>query len=280
MKCFHILRVINNNVILVQEQGKETETVLIGKGLGFSRKPDMEVQLDEKQIEKSFLSYDNKNKSEYLSLIEQLDNRVVEVCSEIIIIAEKSIGKLSQRLNIVLTDHIGFAIERLKNGLEIQNPFISEIKILYPKEYQIGLIAKKMIKEQVGVDINEDEVGFIALHLNAARKNKEAKETLKETIAIRKMVSVIEEGLGVVINSGLDYTRLLNHLRGGIKRTQNGGESINPLIEAVQRDLKDCYSIAYKVGEIAKEALGVEFPEGELGYLAIHIDRLKRSVQR
>jgi len=279
IKNYDILRVINNNVILVKEEPKEIELVLIGKGLGFSKRSGMRVRLDDEQIEKSFHTYYNNNKNEYLNLIEQMDDKIVELCSEIILVAQKNMGKLSPRLYIVLTDHIGFAIERIKNGLEVQNPFIYEIKILYPKEYEIGLMAQKMIKEQVGIEINEDEVGFIALHLNAARQNKEVKEALKDTILIKKMVNAIEEGLNVKIDNDTAYNRLVNHFRGSFVRVQNNVSVENPLIKTIQKDLKDCYVISKKVGAIIKENLGCDIPEGELGYLAIHIDRIKRLLK-
>jgi transcriptional antiterminator len=280
MESYEILRVINNNVILVKEQSKQTELVLIGKGLGFSKRSGMKAFLDSNQIEKSFLAYGNKNKNEYLSLIEQLDDNVIEVCSEIILLAEKTMGKLSYRLHIVLTDHIGFAIERIKNELEISNPFVYEIKNLYPKEYEIGLIAQKMIMQHVGIEINEDEVGFIALHLNAAKQNKDAKDALKSTIVIRKLVCTIEDGLGVKIDNDLAYNRLINHFRGSLERAQKNISVDNPLIGTVRKELEKYYEIALKVGDIVKEELGFEISEGELGYLAIHIDRINRILKR
>jgi transcriptional antiterminator len=279
MENYEILRVINNNVILVKEQSKQMELVLIGKGLGFSKRPGTNAFLEKKQIEKCFLAYDNKNKNEYLSLIDQLDDNIIEVCSEIILLAEKTMGKLSHKLHIVLTDHIGFAIERIKNNLEISNPFIYEIKNLYPEEYKIGLIAQKMIMQNVGIKINEDEIGFIALHLNAAKQNKEVKDALKSTIVIKKLVSTIENGLCKKIDNDLAYNRLINHFRGSIERAQKNICVNNPLIDTVKNELDKYYSIALKVGSIVREELGVDMSEGELGYLAIHIDRINRVLE-
>ncbi|MCK5764084.1 MAG: PRD domain-containing protein, partial [Clostridiales bacterium] len=232
------------------------------------------------KIEKKYLAYDKKSKNEYLSLINQLDDEIIGVCSEIILLAERNMGKLSHRLHIVLTDHIGFAIERLKNGLEIQNPFTLEIKNLYHKEFEVGLIAQDMIKKQLGIEINEDEVGFIALHLNAAKQNKDVKESLKNTRIIKMLVGAIEESLGYKIGNDLTYNRLINHLKGSIERVQRGIAVDNPLLEVVKNEFKKSYEIALRIKKIVSDELEIELSDGELGYLAIHIDRINRIFNK
>ena len=271
---------MNNNVLLVKDPSKDIEVVLIGKGIGFGAKNDTELVVSKDKIEKKYLAYDKKSKNEYLSLINQLDDEIIGVCSEIILLAERNMGKLSHRLHIVLTDHIGFAIERIKNGLEIQNPFTLEIKNLYHKEFEVGLIAQDMIKKQLGIEINEDEVGFIALHLNAAKQNKDVKESLKNTRIIKMLVGAIEENLGYKIGNDLTYNRLINHLKGSIERVQRGIAVDNPLLEVVKNEFKKSYEIALRIKKIVSDELKIELSDGELGYLAIHIDRINRIFNK
>jgi transcriptional antiterminator len=277
---YKIMRVMNNNVLLVKDSSKDIEVVLIGKGIGFGAKNNAELIVSKDKIEKKYLAYDKKSKNEYLSLINQLDDEIIGVCSEIILLAERNMGKLSHRLHIVLTDHIGFAIERIKNGLEIQNPFTLEIKNLYHKEFEVGLIAQDMIKKQLGIEINEDEVGFIALHLNAAKQNKDVKESLKNTRIIKMLVGAIEESLGYKIGNDLTYNRLINHLKGSIERVQRGIAVDNPLLEVVKNEFKKSYEIALRIKKIVSDELEIELLDGELGYLAIHIDRINRIFNK
>lgn len=68
----------------------------------------------------------------------------------------------------------------------IKNTLLNEIKILYPKEFQIGLYAKALIQGKLGIEIPEDEVGYIALHIHTVKINAgEMSETLDITAMIR-----------------------------------------------------------------------------------------------
>ncbi len=275
---YQVLRIYNNNAILVLNQETKGEAVLVGKGIGFGRK-NGEIQLiSPEEIEKYFLTYDDRLKRDYLDLVQQLDEQVLSVCSEIIYIANEKIGPLSDRIHIVLTDHIGFALERIKSGMEIHNPFLDEIKMLYPKEYELGLTAQSLIYQHLGVQIVEDEVAFIALHISAARQQKDVKESVKNTRIIKELVSIIEDAIQVKIPKDLTYSRLVHHLRGAIERSESGHKVTNPLLETLKRDLKESFEIALNLKVKIEHDYGIVVPEDEVGFMAIHIDRLKRSM--
>lgn len=280
METYKILRVMNNNVILVQKEPQGNQMVLIGNGLGFGKKPGAVVSSAHLKIEKSFLSYDTRWKCEYLNLLEQMDDNVIGLCSELILLAEKRMGKLNENLLIVLTDHIQFAIERIKRGLRIENPFLYEIQSLYPEEYAIGLIAKKKLKEQTGVEINEDEVAFIALHLNAAKQNIKVSDSLNKTRVVKLMLTTLEENIGVKFHRDLTYIRLISHFRASLDRAEKNIAVENPLLPAVRTNFKKSFALAQKIGELVRRECGFSLPEGELGYLAIHIDRICRIIQQ
>ncbi|MCF6463120.1 PRD domain-containing protein [Clostridium sp. Cult1] len=42
---------------------------------------------------------------------------------------------------------LGFSIERMRQGMDVNNPFINEIKLLYPEEYKISLEASNIINK-------------------------------------------------------------------------------------------------------------------------------------
>lgn len=276
---YKIVRIYNNNAILVQGNDSKGEAVLVGKGIGFGKKTGMEEEISSSEIEKYFITYDDKLKRDYLNLVEQLDEQILAVCSEIIQVANESIGPLSDRVHIVLTDHIGFALERMKLGMEIHNPFLDEIKLLYPKEYEMGLKAQQMILSQLGVAIVEDEVAFIALHLSAARSQKDVKESVKNTRILKELVKLIETQIGISIPKDLTYSRLIHHLRGAIDRIETGYQVVNPLLETLKKDLKDSFEIAILLKKKIETEYGITVPEDEVGFMAIHIDRLKRNMK-
>ncbi len=55
---YKIMRVMNNNVLLVKDHLKDIEVVLIGKGIGFGAKNNTELIVSKDKIEKKYLAYD------------------------------------------------------------------------------------------------------------------------------------------------------------------------------------------------------------------------------
>ncbi len=54
---------------------------------------------------------------------------------------------------------------------------------------------------------------------------------------------------------------------------------INPLLEDIQVKLRDAYMIAVKVGKMLYQEKGIEVPDDELAFMALHIERLKESIK-
>lgn len=276
---YHVIKVLNNNCIIVTGEMSEDERVLTGKGIGFGMAAGKTVEIPKDKIERYYVAFDEKLKTDYLRMAEDIDRQVLDTCTEVILMAEEKLGKLNSRLHLVLTDHISFAIERLKMDMEIHNPFLLEIQNLYKEEYHLALEARALIEKKVGVVFNEDEAGFIALHLYSARQNLEVKETLKNTRVIKELVQLIETHLDVTIDNDLTYNRLVNHLRGAIERSAYKLPVENPLLEMLKKEFAESYGIAEKIQQRILEILEIEMPEEELGYMTIHIDRVRRLAK-
>ena len=233
---YRVLKVLNNNCIIVTGDASDDERVLTGKGIGFGMNVGKTVDIARDKIERYYVAFDEKLKTDYLRMAEDIDRQVLDTCTEVILMAEEKLGKLNSRLHLVLTDHISFAIERIKMQMEIHNPFLLEIRNLYKEEYQLALEARALIEKKVGIAFNEDEAGFIALHLYSARQNLEVKETLKNTRVIKELVGIIESNLDVAVDNDLTYNRLVNHLRGAIERSAYKLPVENPLLEMLKKE--------------------------------------------
>ncbi|NLK98456.1 PRD domain-containing protein [Defluviitalea saccharophila] len=277
---YQIKKVINNNVILAVDLQSHEEVILLGKGLGFGKKEKMIIDLDKSQIEKEFHTFDKKIKEEYFTLLQQLDEDVISACEEIITIAEEKLGKLNERIHIVLTDHVGFALERLKNGMDINNPFLFEIKTLYPKEFEIGKIGAEIIRNRLNTEISESEIGFIALHLHSARQNKSISETVKDTRLLKEAVEIVEKALDYKINpQDLAYYRLINHLRLAINRMEQDKQVENPLLDTIKQRFSLSFEIARDIASHIRKHKDIKITDDELGYMAIHIERLRELMK-
>lgn len=119
-----IVKVINNNVVQAVN-GNDEEIIVMGRGIGFQKKPKDE--LDQSLIDKTFIL--NDGNSSFSEIYRDLPAEEVDLVLEIIHLAEKKLGQVFQsNLYITLADHLHFAIERHEKGFEVTNPLAWEIK--------------------------------------------------------------------------------------------------------------------------------------------------------
>jgi transcriptional antiterminator len=199
---FYIEKVLNNNSIVVKTSKKDSK-ILIGKGIGFHQKAHTYTMIDLESIEKSFFNYDETLKNQLINIISYIDEDIVEISNEIIALAEDNFGKLNQHIYVSLTDHISFAIDRLKNNQTITNPFQSSIQVLLKKEYEVAKKGKDIIQKKLDITIPEEEIGFIAFHINAARENIKVNFVVLEMRIYKELIKMIEECIKHEVKSEL-----------------------------------------------------------------------------
>lgn len=71
-------------------------------------------------------------------------------------------------LQVGLQMHMQSMIERQLKNIEVDNVYLSEIKKKYPLVFEMGVRAGKFLQEKTNLIIDENELGFIALHLGSA----------------------------------------------------------------------------------------------------------------
>lgn len=281
LEKYFVKKVFNNNVILVEKDEMGTELILIGRGIGFSKSSGDNFLKNELEIEKEFVPLQGEKRENYLQLLEEIDSQVISLSEEIIsMINERFSEDLDPHIRIGLTDHIAFTIRRINEGMEVANPFLAETRTLYSREYNIAQIAVNMIEEEFEIEIPEGEVGFIALHIHGARKKRGVSKTLKNTSLIKDLVSRIEENLSRELDyDSLNYARLVNHLRFALERIEKADNNENPLLENIKDNFKDSYQLAGELAEIINERLDYQVSEDEKGFMALHLQRLKKEFK-
>ncbi|GAB7387597.1 ptsGHI operon transcription antiterminator GlcT [Bacillaceae bacterium] len=272
-QAFYVVKPLNNNVIFAESDGG-TQWVLVGKGLGFGRKKGDPVPAG--QIEKKFVLSDHAEREQYSALLDTIDRELAGACAEAIgFICEKSGETLHEHIHVALTDHIAFAVKRLQQGMEIVNPFLIEIRTLYPQEYQWAEEAAKLIGERVGIAIPEGEVGFIALHIHSARTKQSVSRVLRSSNLIKELIETIERRLELTIDRhSIDYARLVTHLRFAMERSEKRPVEDHVLEDVLQKRFPLCYNIADEICRQMETALGCKVPQGERAYLTLHIRRV------
>ncbi|WP_102401413.1 PRD domain-containing protein [Haloimpatiens massiliensis] len=273
---YRIIKSFNNNVVLCVNVKRKQECILIGKGVGFGAVPGNILKCSE-NIKKQFYLEDGSNKNNFINLTDRIDNNIVGVTEEIIadISYQISNKNLNEKIHTALLDHINFAIKRSNNNIEIKNPFLYEIKFLYKNEYSIALKALEAINKKLELKLPVDEAGFIAMHIHAAINNVEVSKATLYTTMINDMIIFIEEKMDKKIDKeSVEYARLVTHLRFAIDRVKKKINIQNILLENIRNTYKRSYSIAEELSKKIYEEYDVAFPEGEIGYIAVHLENI------
>lgn len=275
-KKFTVVKPFNHNVVFCIDRELNKECILIGTGIGFGVKESQIVKYSNR-IEKTFYLVDKNNMYKFAGLSKEVDKNIIGITEEIISMAYSKLNKeLDERIHITLIDHIAFTVDRFNNDMAIINPFLVEIKNLYKEEYKVALEALKLINERLSITLPEDEVGFIAMHFHAAINKINVSKTAKSTAIINEVVSFLENKTGKEIDKeGIDYVRLITHIRFALDRVDKNIPIKNILLSDIKKKFEESYSTASKIAEEIKSNFEITLPEDEVGYLAIHIEKLQ-----
>ena len=87
---------------------------------------------------------------------------------ELVKVIESELGHKIDRESydfIRLLTHLKFAVNRVKNNIKIENILLSEIKKKLKLYYKISQKVAKFAEKNYNILFNEDEVGYITIHL-------------------------------------------------------------------------------------------------------------------
>ena len=275
-------KILNNNVVVVFENGK-TEKIVIGRGIAFGKK--VGDSIDEEKIDKTFLLENSDNNSKLQQLLKDMPIEYFNAAEKIIEYAKtKAERKLNDFLYITLIDHIYMAVVRTKDGVNIKNMMLWDIKKFYKDEYDIGLKALDIIEEDFNIRLPEDEAGFIALHIVNAQTNTDfncINEMGDITKLIQKIVIIVERHFNIKFNeNSIYYNRFLTHLKFFAlrlfqKNIYNDKED-EDLLSVVKLKYKEAYECTLKIAEYISLSYSYDISDEEKLYLTIHIEKAKR----
>ncbi|HEX7056749.1 MAG TPA: transcription antiterminator [Bacilli bacterium] len=273
---YKVVRPFNNNVLLVERMSDGHEMVLIGKGLGFAEKKGNILISNDTRIEKTFLLEDEASRKQYQTMLNQVEDATIGVSEEIISLIAKHLSPVyNQHIHIALPDHIAFAIHRLKNGMEIVNPFLYEIETLYPQEYALSKLAAQLIETRLNVNIPASEVGFLALHIHSSVSQTPISQAVRHADLIRDILQMVRNGMNVQLAQGSrDCIRFVTHLKYALERLHSGKTIENPLLERIRHEFPHEFDFAEKIAGRIEQSLDIKVPAGEIGYITMHVHRL------
>ncbi|WP_297420140.1 PRD domain-containing protein [Clostridium sp.] len=272
-----VIKSYNNNIVSVEMNGRER--ILFAKGIGFGKKTGDKIE-EGTEVEKVFVIENEDNLRNFEQVIENVDEEFFELCERMIsFITDQLQEKLNERIHIALVDHLNFAVKRLADNEEIENPFLIEIKALYSTEYLLAEKVAKKLQNKINIEIPAGEIGFIALHIHSARNSGIISDSIKNTYIINLVIEYIEEKMSINIDkTSLDYARFLTHLKFAIKRISTDISIKNDFIKEIKSKYKLSYKIAKGVSKILGGKLEKDIADDEIAYLAMHIERLRKAA--
>ncbi|WP_422396789.1 PRD domain-containing protein [Staphylococcus massiliensis] len=278
LRKYNIQKVLNNNVLICTF--KDQEVVLIGKGIGFNKKRGM-VLSDTTLIEKVYTLKTERDKAHYKALVEITEDYIIHAIIDAVnIVKDYCDASKMNALMLSLTDHLIFAIKRIKEGQIIYNPFQNEIKQLYPDDYQIADKFIKQLSESLYLRFPDDEIGFIALHIASNKQSESLKELSQTNELILLCVQIIESDFKIEVDKlGIPYHRFIRHINFLIKRLRHG-DIVKKQCEfenVLQTHYPRCYNIAVKIMKMMQQQLNVDIYEAEVMYLTLHIHNLTQQ---
>lgn len=270
-----VLKAINNNVVsCVDADGKEL--VVMGRGLGFRAKPGDRLSPD--AAEKIFRMDSPEEVSRLKDLFSQLPPELLELCNRIIEHAKAALGRrLNESIYLTLTDHIQFALNRTRQGMDLPNPLLTEVRVFYPVEYAIGQYALDQIRSGLNVALGADEAASIALHLVNAEYDSSMNTTMRATQVLQPIVEILENWPGLKLNhEHLFYDELIVHIKFMAMQafSQVAQEWVGAILaQSVQEHLPTAYACAGAISRYLTEKCGNAVPAAEQAYLAVCIHR-------
>lgn len=270
-----ILKVFNNNSVaaISDELG---DIIVTGSGIGFQKK--IGDLVDESRIEKTYFFKDDQQKR-FEQSIETVPPIYFEITNKIVSQATKDLETdFSGEIFLAISDHLSFAVKRKKDDIYLPNVVLAETKALYKKEYQVGLWALDYIDKKINIRLDEDEAGYIALHLVNFSLNNKSNNATKIVSLTKEVLNVIKASMKVDLEEdSLGYARISTHLKYLAERifrnqTDSLGDTTADIREMLKEDLRLSLCIN-RIVKLIRDRYDYDLSPDEQTYLCIHIKK-------
>lgn len=267
-----IIKKINNGAAIgIDSAGREV--VVLGRGVGF---PEVPYILDDlSKIQRTYYGID----SQYFGLLSEIPPDIFLLSSRVMEQAKLKIDcELNPNLAFTLADHINFAIERYRKQMQVGLPYSYELEIEFPEDFEVAKYALEVIGQDMDVNLPEDEITSIALHIINAHvgKSNKNRDALKKTI--REITAIVEGAYHINIDKKeFTYYRFTNHVKRFLQRKSNGvqvDDTPESLFQFFVGDYPKVHECVREIDDYLLTEIGSRCSKEELTYLMIHIKAL------
>ncbi len=270
---YRVRKVLNHNAIIVVQPDQQKVYLVLNKGIGFGKKITDWVDVPEEASRYSLEKTTERGNA--MNIVNEVDPICLEISDAVLDEAEKVFGTVDRNIVFPMADHLAFALQRIQKGETIRNPLKDDIRLLFHMEYQVATSILPVFKDKTGFDLSDDEVGFLALHVHSAIVNEAVAQSLKTAQIVRNCISYIEEKTGRKVEvMSLGYNRMMNHIRYMVTRLETGEPLKMNLNDYMLAKYPEVFHLAEDICNEMSRLLNKEYQDAEIGYLAMHIERV------
>lgn len=221
-------------------------------------------------------------------LLNLIDEGAAEQLQQMVEELENSLDlKLTDSAYIGLAVHLALAIQRIRAGqrIVIDAHVLDGLRKLGEFEKAKRLAAK--LEDMLGIEIPEDEVGYITMHLKGAETRLDRDHdnyydyvSFELVRLARNMLKTAEAELGYELKgSSKLFAGFVHHLGPAVERLRLGLDIRNPLLGQIREQYAEVFAIAEKCSNILADYVNRDVPESEIGYIAMHIGAMSEYAR-
>lgn len=270
---YRISKVLNHNTVIGIHTNTNQEYLIMGKGIGFGKKVSERIEI--RPADTTYSLQKSTDRGEAKKLANSIDPLYLEIANEVLDEAEKVFETIDRNVLFPLADHIEYAVKRIQNHEQISNPLTDDIRILFHMEFKAAECVRAILKERVGIEIDDDEIGYISLHLHSAIQDEKVSQAMQMARAVRECISLVEQEIGRPIDVvSLSYNRLMNHIRNMVARAVHKEQLKLNMNDYMSVKFPQAFQTAKHICEQIEHSLKCPLSEVEIGYLAMLIERV------
>ncbi len=276
-----IKKVLNSSVVLVAD-GHGRERILLGKGIGYGRKPGAEVPAG--ATDQVFVALADPDQRNLVELLTQIPPDYIAITRDIVAMAEQAGLELDPHVYLTLTDHLHFAAERQRQGLLIVNRLAWEVRTLYPTQHAVAVKGLALTRERLGIELPDDEATNIAFHLINADTRSGAADSMRVVRLIGAILTIVTNTRSVTFDrQDLHFSRFVSHLQYFAERFYTDRLLSNDddfLYTELSARYPRAMTTAEKIRAFIFKEHDTALPNEEVAYLALHIARAAPETNR
>lgn len=277
-EMYRVSKVLNNNGVIAIDMDENKEYVILGKGVGFGKK--VSQRFDKPEGCTTYRLEQETERGSAKELVKGIEPEYLEIADAILTESQKVFGdSIDRGILFPLADHISFAVARIRRNEQISNPLTEDIKVLFYSEFKVAETLKTILRERLQIEIDDHEVGYVALHIHSAIGDEKVSVAMQTARAVRECIDMIEKATGKPIDVlSLSYNRLMNHMKYMVARASTGEKLNLDMNEYMLDQYPQAYKVATDICKNLEGCIGHNLDETETGYLAMHIQRVCKDA--